>query len=743
MIRNIFACLVHENQECVFDLVRNLHCLDPSSTILLYNGAPMPDLLGGGFPFDEYGAVVHPFPRPMSWGRLHDFALDCMAFAAENLPFDTLTIVDSDQLGTRPGYSEFLGRALERRTGVGLLSSAAAVLPSSCQIGPVLAAFQEIDLWLPLLRRFPDGERKFAHWSFWPSTVFTADAARDLTRLFATDGELQQIMSRTRIWATEEVILPTLTALLGYEIAAHPCSYDFVKYRVTFTPGHIEAALGREDVFWLHPIPRQYDDPLRSQVRRAVQGYQPVPAAVDPQVPELTTKRGLLLSLPILQRMKGIEGWFEEDEGDLLIAATGRAIDSLPAGAAVVEVGSFCGRSTVVLGSVVKSLGAQAIVYAIDPHDGRVGATDQGVQTCRPTLDIFLRNIADNALSRVVESIPKYSTEVEWDKPIALLLIDGLHDYGNVARDFHHFESWILPGGYVAFHDYADYYPGVKAFVDELLASGHFEKLHCIRSLMVLRKQFDEPHQASPDVRAAEPLVSCIMPTADRRSFVPRAISQFLRQDYPNRELIVIDDGIDSIEDLIPTDDRIRYVRLSQKLSIGAKHNMGCELARGEVILHWDDDDWHSPWRVSYQVRDLLKNPAASLCGLSRLFFYEPGTGRAWEYVYPAGSRPWVSGATFCYHKSFWEQHRFPDMNEGGDTVFVWDLRDAHIVAHADQSFYLATVHPNNTSPKRTSDPAWQPRPVSDIRRMLDDEAWSFYERLGSGMTAAHVETST
>ena len=112
---NIFACLVHERRECVVDLVRNLRYLDPSSTILLYNGGGDPDLLTRGFPFERYGAVIHPHSRPLEWGRLHDFALDCARFALERLPFDTMTIVDSDQLATRPGYSEALAQFLSAR----------------------------------------------------------------------------------------------------------------------------------------------------------------------------------------------------------------------------------------------------------------------------------------------------------------------------------------------------------------------------------------------------------------------------------------------------------------------------------------------------------------------------------------------------------------------------------------------------------------------------------------------------
>src|SRR5262249_13702366 len=107
-VRNVFACLVHESPECVLDLVRNLRDLDAGSLILLYNGGRDPRLLSGCVPFEQYGAVVHPNPQPQSWGRLHGFALDCMQYVIEQGPFDALTIVDSDQLGVRPGYSAFL-----------------------------------------------------------------------------------------------------------------------------------------------------------------------------------------------------------------------------------------------------------------------------------------------------------------------------------------------------------------------------------------------------------------------------------------------------------------------------------------------------------------------------------------------------------------------------------------------------------------------------------------------------------
>jgi cellulose synthase/poly-beta-1,6-N-acetylglucosamine synthase-like glycosyltransferase len=61
------------------------------------------------------------------------------------------------------------------------------------------------------------------------------------------------------------------------------------------------------------------------------------------------------------------------------------------------------------------------------------------------------------------------------------------------------------------------------------------------------------------------PLVSCIMPTYNRRRFVPEAIRLFLAQDYPKKELLVLDDGEDTIVDLIPNRPQIRYLRLDRR----------------------------------------------------------------------------------------------------------------------------------------------------------------------------------
>jgi glycosyltransferase involved in cell wall biosynthesis len=224
------------------------------------------------------------------------------------------------------------------------------------------------------------------------------------------------------------------------------------------------------------------------------------------------------------------------------------------------------------------------------------------------------------------------------------------------------------------------------------------------------------PRLASP-VAGSSPLVSCIMPTSDRRDFVPQAIQNFLAQDYGPRELIVLDDGHDSVADLIPACGNIRYLRLDRKFTIGAKRNMACELARGELIAHWDDDDWMAPGWLSSQVRALL-DQGADICGLDKVFFYAPHARRAWQYVYD-GQAPWVCGGTLCYRRDFWRDAPFADISVGEDNAFVWAQRNRRVVTNPNQHLYVARVHARNTSPKDILNRRWHSYPVEQVECLM------------------------
>src|SRR5205823_14357931 len=90
-----------------------------------------------------------------------------------------------------------------------------------------------------------------------------------------------------------------------------------------------------------------------------------------------------------------------------------------------------------------------------------------------------------------------------------------------------------------------------------------------------------------PAVSSADanlPLISCIMPTYNRRSFLGLSLKAFESQDYAARELIIVDDGTDPIADIVDKVSSVRYVRLPTRASIGAKRNRACAEARGAII---------------------------------------------------------------------------------------------------------------------------------------------------------------
>jgi glycosyltransferase involved in cell wall biosynthesis len=232
-------------------------------------------------------------------------------------------------------------------------------------------------------------------------------------------------------------------------------------------------------------------------------------------------------------------------------------------------------------------------------------------------------------------------------------------------------------------------------------------------------------------------LVSCIMPTRNRRHLVGQALAYFLRQDYPRKELIVVDDGDDCIVDILPVDPRVRYIRLAGKTPLGTARNLACQASRGDLIAHWDDDDWMAPDRLSVQVAALLAADA-SVTGLRDVLYYRLQAGEAWLY---RGVSAWPVGATLLYRRSVWQAHRFDDVAVGEDTAFLARLAAERVHASMDSSFYVGLLHANNTAPKNLLDPAWEHRPLDEVtHRLWSDRA--FYARLRNGHAVSEPEAS-
>ncbi|HWI53962.1 MAG TPA: class I SAM-dependent methyltransferase [Symbiobacteriaceae bacterium] len=105
------------------------------------------------------------------------------------------------------------------------------------------------------------------------------------------------------------------------------------------------------------------------------------------------------------------------------------------------------------------------------------------------------------------------------------------------------------------------------------------------------------------------PLVSCLCPTYGRPQMLREAIWSFLQQDYPNKELIIVNDH-DQPVCLDREYPGVSVYNLPERLAnLGEKRNHTVRLARGEILLNWDDDDLYLPWRITDSVRRLWPNP--------------------------------------------------------------------------------------------------------------------------------------
>jgi len=170
---------------------------------------------------------------------------------------------------------------------------------------------------------------------------------------------------------------------------------------------------------------------------------------------------------------------------DVEIHGLVRALRSItPPALCVVEIGSYCGGSTVVIARTAARRAAAARVFAIEPFSA------EGARYQRNYESLFDANVADWGVGATIEKVKKTSDAAapQWKRPIDFLYIDGDHSYDAVVRDVRNFVPFVREGGVVAFHDYKPGKDGVRRAVDELVAPCH-AKLFQAGSLAVFRKQ--------------------------------------------------------------------------------------------------------------------------------------------------------------------------------------------------------------------------------------------------------------
>lgn len=146
-----------------------------------------------------------------------------------------------------------------------------------------------------------------------------------------------------------------------------------------------------------------------------------------------------------------IQGWLTPNQERWLFETA----YLLPDSSAIVEIGSFKGRSTCCLASACR--GTQKRVYAVDTFCGN--DSDFGYQDFFAD---FAGNMARVRLSKYVHPIRGKSPDAakNWNIPIHMLFIDGSHEYSDVLADFELFFPHVVPGGIIAFHDVNEGWPG-------------------------------------------------------------------------------------------------------------------------------------------------------------------------------------------------------------------------------------------------------------------------------------------
>jgi len=137
------------------------------------------------------------------------------------------------------------------------------------------------------------------------------------------------------------------------------------------------------------------------------------------------------------------------------------------------------------------------------------------------------------------------------------------------------------------------------------------------------------------------PLVTAVMVTGkdpERAPYALAAVQSFLSQTWPNKELVIINDGkvplLPFLSTSLPPGTDIRESTFpSGAYTLGDLRNKGLEKADGEWVIQWDDDDWYHPWRIAMQMDEAVDDHAVLLkCQVRYSFPNDSAKAFRWPY---------------------------------------------------------------------------------------------------------------
>lgn len=194
-----------------------------------------------------------------------------------------------------------------------------------------------------------------------------------------------------------------------------------------------------------------------------------------------------------------VTGFMPADEGRALYDT---AVRYLGEGTGV-EIGTYCGKSTVMLGAAAQQTGG--VLYTVDHHHGseehQVGWEYHDSSMVDAVTGLFdtlptLRHTLDAAgLDENVVAVVGKSTVVarSWRTPLRFLFIDGGHTEEAAQRDFDGWARWVEVGGVLVIHDvFPDPADGGQApfhIYQKALATGDFTEVGAYGSMRILERR--------------------------------------------------------------------------------------------------------------------------------------------------------------------------------------------------------------------------------------------------------------
>jgi len=189
-----------------------------------------------------------------------------------------------------------------------------------------------------------------------------------------------------------------------------------------------------------------------------------------------------------------VDGWMSPDQARRLYDAAART----RAGDRIVEIGSFRGRSAIVLASAAPD-GVR--VYAIDPHAGNDRGPQELEGFAAEAADdhtVFNANLARAGVADRITHLRMFSDVAhdEVDGEVAVLYVDGAHRYGPARADIRDWGARVERGGTMLIHDSFSSVGVTLAILRELAFGGRFRYVGRARSLTEYRADLAEEPRA-------------------------------------------------------------------------------------------------------------------------------------------------------------------------------------------------------------------------------------------------------